>query len=244
MTPANEMLPAAVESALARFVTAAREVLGASLESVVLYGSAADGHLRATSDVNLLFVLRSFDPVRVDGLRQALREARAEFGAQVMFLLHSEIAEASEAFAVKFADLSRRRRVLWGVDLFANLHVSREARLRRVTQELLNQTLRLRAAYVSLGLREEQLVRTLADAAGPLRAAAVSLLELEGKPPAASPRAAAEHFAAGNAEWTQALARMSKAREQGTLEPGFAGSALIALIALCEHLRGVARGLA
>lgn len=241
---ANPALPPDVEQALSRFTDAARDALGPTLEAVVLYGSAAEGHLRATSDVNLILVLAAFEPARVDALRQALRVARAEFGAQVMFLLHAEIAESAEAFAVKFADLSRRRRVLWGKDVFADLHVSREARLRRVRQELLNQALRLRAEYATLSLREEQLVRALADAAGPLRAAAMTLRELEGKPAAASAREALESLALHEPTWVKALAKMSQAREHGTLEAGAAAPAFLSLLALCGHLRDLARAMA
>lgn len=237
-------LPADVEAALTRFVAAAREALGPELVAAVLYGSAAEGRLRSTSDVNLVFVLSRFSAEKVDGLRQALREARAELGAQVMFLLQTEVPEAAEAFAVRFADVARRHRVLFGEDPFAGLAVPREAQLRRVRQELLNQALRLRAAYANLSLREEQLVRALADAAGPLRAEAMTLRELSGLPRAETAKAALEAFAQGHAEWTQALARMSQAREQGTLTAGQAGPAFVSLLGLVDHLRAAAKALA
>lgn len=48
-------------------------------------------------------------------------------------------------------------------------------------QRLLNLTLRLREAYIARSLREEQLAAVIADAAGPLRACASTLLELEGR---------------------------------------------------------------
>jgi len=121
--------------------------------------------------VNLILVLRRFDHARADALREPLRTARAAFGATVMFLLAEEIGDAAEAFAVKFADVLRRRRVLHGTDPFAALSVSREAQLRRLRQVLLNQALRMRERYATVSLREEQLARALVDAAGPLRSA-------------------------------------------------------------------------
>jgi hypothetical protein len=60
--------------------------------------------------------------------------------------------------------------------------VPRAPEIFRLRQILLNLTLRLREAYVSRGQRAEQVVRVLADALGPLRAAASTLLELEGAP--------------------------------------------------------------
>jgi predicted nucleotidyltransferase len=51
------------------FVAAARDAFGDQLVSVVLYGSAAEGALRATSDVNVLVVLRASAHKRAHGGR-------------------------------------------------------------------------------------------------------------------------------------------------------------------------------
>src|SRR4051812_12577206 len=53
-------LPAHVASVLSDFAARARDVLADDLVSVVLFGSAAEGRLRPTSDVNLILVLRGF----------------------------------------------------------------------------------------------------------------------------------------------------------------------------------------
>jgi hypothetical protein len=72
-----------------------------------------------------------------------------------MFLLATEVPAAMEAFAAKFADVLRRRRVLFGDDPFAGRTIPRAAEIARLRQVLLNLILRLRAAYVSDGDREE-----------------------------------------------------------------------------------------
>ena len=59
-------LPGVVARALDDFVAAARDAFGDQLESVVLYGSGAEGALRATSDVNIVLVLRAFERERAD----------------------------------------------------------------------------------------------------------------------------------------------------------------------------------
>lgn len=237
-------LPGDVARALDDFVAAAREAFGDRLESVVLYGSAAEGALRATSDVNVILVLSAFERDRADRLREALAVAHAAVRLTAMFLLAEEVAGAAEAFAQKFDDVRRRHRVLWGRDPFAALAPSRAALVARLDQVLLNLTLRMRAAYVERSLREEQLVAVVADAAAPLRTAAASLLELEGRP-AASPKAARRGVAAAVAgplaEAT--LVRMSQARETGTLPPGVAGDTLLELITVARGLRARLRAL-
>ncbi len=174
-------LPAVVEKSLNSFIEAAKSAFGDDLMSVVIYGSAAEGRMRATSDVNILLVLKRFDTAEADALREPLRMASAAVEMHAMFLLESEVSLAMEAFAVKFADIVARHRVLYGSDPFANVDPPRDALVRRLKQVLLNLQLRLRERYILLSLREEQLALVIADAAGPLRASAASLLHLEGK---------------------------------------------------------------
>jgi len=227
-----------VASVVGDFVDAARAAFGDALHSVVLFGSAAEGRLRATSDVNLIVVLRAFAPEAADRLREPLRVGRAAVRLNAMFLLEDEIDAAARAFAAKFADVKKRRRVLFGSDPFSRLTIPRPAEIARLKQVLLNLVLRLRGFYVERGLREEQLARVAADAAGPLRVAAATLLELEGRP-AASPKAALETLAAdlGDASLREAVARLSEARESGRLAPGTAGPTVLGLADLASRLR-------
>lgn len=167
-------LPEPVQRALAEAVRAARQALGESLRAIVLFGSAAEGRLRATSDVNVVIVSTAFERPAVDGLRETLRLAEAAVRLRPMFLLADEVGPASAAFAAKFADVLRRRRVLWGEDPFAALEIPRAAQVARLRQVLLDLGLRLRAAYALRSQREEQLALVLAEAAGPLRASGQS----------------------------------------------------------------------
>ncbi len=235
LTPPD--LDAAVDRILDDLVASARRVAKSELRSIVLYGSAAEGAMRATSDVNLILVLSSFEPAELDLLREPYRIGQAAVRVRCMFLLEREVEAACLAFAEKFADVLRRRRVLYGSDPFANIVIPREVVMARLRQVLLNDLLRLREAYVSRSLREEQLVRVIADAAGPLRSAAATLLELEGDPPMEGKTALAhfaQSFAAGR--YDGVLARLSLARETRTLPPGVAGPSMLLLVELCERL--------
>lgn len=231
-------MPLPVERVLAELVEAAKGSFQDDLSSVVLFGSGAEGRLRATSDLNLLVVLKRFQPQRADQFREPLRLARVAAQAVAMFVLESELATAAEAFAVKFGDIARRSRVLFGDFPTALLAVSPEAKRERLRQVLLNLSLRLRQAYVVTSLREEQLATVIADTAGPLRAAAATLLELEGRP-VASPKESLETVAdlLDGAEWREMLGRISEARETRRLPPGVAGPVLLRIMALAEAMR-------
>ena len=231
-------IPTNVSSALNTFIAAAKKAFGDNLLSVVLYGSGAEGKLRPTSDVNLIVLLAAFERDHADQLREPLRLAEAAIKLRVMFLLRDELKPASQAFAVKFADITRRRLVLYGDDPFASLSVSREDAIFRLKQTLLNLTLRLRETYIARSLREEQLAAVIADTAGPLRSCAATLLELEGNA-VSSPKEALEQIAAtlaSEAKSSEDLQLITEARQRHTLPPGAAAPALFHLIDLAHAM--------
>lgn len=244
-TPASLALEPAVQSALDDFVESCQASFRGDLAAIVLFGSAAEGRLRATSDVNVVVVLKRFEKAGADRLRDPLRFAKAAIDLNPMFVLQEEIGAAMEAFTLKFADIAHRHRVLFGEDPFAGVTWPRDALIRRLKQVLLNMQIRARERYMMLSPREEQLIRHIADSAGPLRAAAVSLAELEGKPEAESPKASLEAFVAdlNDAELSAALHALSVARETQTLDAGTAAPVAMALMRLISLLRARVEGL-
>src|ERR1700741_4332168 len=235
LVEANQ-LPANVNSVLTEFINAAKEAFEDKLQSIVLYGSGAEGKLRPASDVNVIVVLNRFDQDSANQMREPLRLAEAAIKLRAMFLLEEEVQPATQAFAVKFADVLRRRRVLFGDDPFASISVSRDDSIFRLKQTLLNLILRLRESYISRGLREEQGAAAIADAAGPLRSCAATLLELEG---AGAPTAkdALQKVSASLPEAEQRneeLHLISEAREKQSLPPGVAAPTLFHLIELAR----------
>lgn len=230
-------LPDAVARTLTMFVAAAETHLGGNLRSIVLFGSAAENRLRATSDVNVVVVLTAFDRQQVDGLGETVAAANAAVRLNVMWLLESEIAAAVEAFSVKFADIVRRHRVLHGTDPFQGLTVPRHAAIARLRQVLLNLVLRLRASYAVDSRREERLTVLLAETAGPLRASAAEILELE-TGTRLPPREALEQIARdlpGDA-WPEVLDAVRRARQDSVLPAGTSASLLVKTIDLAYHL--------
>lgn len=212
------------------FVAAVRGAFGDDVLSVVLFGSAAEDRLRPSSDVNVLVLLRSFDPVKAATLGPQLQLFAAAVRLRVMFLLDAELEAAALAFPVKFADMTRRHRVLAGADPFTHLAIPRAATRARLEQVLLNLVLRLRARLVESGENEGLLLRSIAEAAGPLRVSAAELLELEGRG-APSPKEALQIVAG------KPLEELSKVRENGSLPPGAARTTLLGLIELAGTMR-------
>jgi predicted nucleotidyltransferase len=78
-------LPTQVRSTLEDFIATAVNVSGSNLRSAILFGSAAEGQLRPTSDVNLALVFGAVRLPELERLRTHLSFARAAIRLDVMF---------------------------------------------------------------------------------------------------------------------------------------------------------------
>jgi predicted nucleotidyltransferase len=229
-------LPAAARAWLAQSSQTLIESMGEDLDALVLFGSAAEGRMRASSDVNLLVVLHRFDSERIDQVGEVLQNAAAAVELHPMFLLSSELPLAAESFSVKFDDIAHRHVLLYGADPFEGLTIPRPLLVQRLQQVLFNLTLRLRTLYAVGRAHEESLAALIADTAAPLRRSAYAILELRGARPL-SPKAALESLAAELAgDWAEELESLSKARELH-LAPGTASKLILRLAELAESLR-------
>lgn len=177
-------LPPNVATLLSEFLKAAQAAYSSDLVSVVLYGSAAEGRMGPASDVNLLLVVRAHSAEAGAKLREPFLAAEAAIRLRAMFVLESELASVAELFGQKFADIRRRHRVIFGEDPISGIMIPRPAQVFRLRQVLMNLSLRLREGSIARSGRAPQAMRILADAMGPLRASAATLLELEGVRPA------------------------------------------------------------
>lgn len=226
------------DKTLADVIAETQLALGPNLISALVFGSAATGQLRATSDVNLMLVVKTFNPAEFTKLRESLRVARALVQLQVMFIQEDELPVAAHAFALKFSDILRRHKILYGANVLANIQICRNELLATIRQSLLNLRLRGREQYLLLGLREEQLVKVIADSAAPLRACAAGLRFLEGLPPLDGKQALEEFVAAlKQPELTAALQHLSTAREEGHLPPGQGAETFLQLLDIGQQLQ-------
>lgn len=228
-----------VQKVLESFVETLRRNRGSDLSLIVLYGSAAEGRLRRTSDINVIVVLRRFDRDTINPVREAVRTAYAAVRLTAMFLLEDEMASAVDAFAVKFADIMHRRKVLFGEDPFSKLRPHREAEKARLKQVLLNLTLRLRQNYVMHSLRDEQITKTLAETAGPLRACAATLVRLQGGP-TEPPKESLERWVTkhGGHNWDDIPSNLTRSRHERALSTDVSSATLIKIIEVLRAMQG------
>ena len=224
-----------LDAALSTLVTGLQQAFADDLVAVVLFGSAAEQRQRAVSDTNVAVVVKALAPVRSEAARGVISLAQLALRLRLLLLRSDEIEQAASAFAVKFSDIQRRRRVLYGSDPFASLTVPRRAAIAQLHQALLNLAFRLREQWFT-ARDDRQLAQAVAHMAGGLRACAAELLTLEGTS-VASPREALERIAGGP------IPALTAARSE-TLPPDQAGELHRRMLALTELMRTRAAGLA
>jgi hypothetical protein len=235
-------LPADVREWLSRISAALIRSFAADLRSLILFGSAAEGRMRASSDVNLLVVLNRLNVDRLNAVAELIQAGSAAVELHPMFMLFSEFPLAVEAFAVKFDDIAHRHVLLYGVDPFGNLVIPRAVLIGRIQQVLLNLALRARTSYAVNRNRETALAVAVAEAAAPLRRSAQAILEMRGSP-SASPKESLEVLAAELGGWAEDLQNLTRARQELQLPAGTAGALLLRLAALAEAMQAPAAAL-
>lgn len=173
-------LPAAVQEGQARLCGQLLEVLGKQLVAVVLYGGLAKGeYVPETSDVNVMIVLDEVTVSSLDKAAPIIQGGVRDFRLSAMLLSETDLRRSTEVFPVKFLDMQRHHRVLWGKDVFADLTIARDYVRLRCAQEITNLLLRLRQFYVQRAHRPELIESTLTRAISSFLTSLNTLVELK-----------------------------------------------------------------
>jgi predicted nucleotidyltransferase len=137
---------------LDELVTQLQAAYGDDLQSVVLYGSAAGGeHIPKRSDYNVLVIARSLSAAKLRAAA-AVGAAWAESGSPPpMTLTLEEWRASSDIFAMEYADILERHKVLYGEAPFGGVTVSRGDLRLQVEREAMGKLLQFRQGVLAAG---------------------------------------------------------------------------------------------
>ncbi len=137
---------------LDELVSQLRAAYGDALRSVVLFGSAAAGeHIPKRSDYNVLVIAHS---LHADTLRaaSAVGAAWAASGSPPpMTLTTDEWRASSDIFAMEYADILDRHKVLYGEPPFDGVSVERNDLRLQVEREAMGKLLQFRQGVLAAG---------------------------------------------------------------------------------------------
>ena len=162
-----------------------RAAYGADLRSVVLYGSAAAGeHIPKRSDYNVLVIV---DSLTLDQLRAAAAVARAwgEAGnPPPMTLTHDEWRGSADIFAMEYADILERHKILYGESPFDGIRVDAGDLRLQLEHEAMGKLLKLRQGVLAAGGDQRRLVELLAASLSTIMVIFRAVIRLHGGVPA------------------------------------------------------------
>jgi hypothetical protein len=173
-----------------------RRAYGPELRSVVLYGSAAAGeHIPKRSDYNVLVLV---DALSLDRLSAAASVARAwsEGGNPApMTLTVSEWQGSADIFAMEYADILERHKILYGDSPFDGIRVDpRDLRL-QLEHEAMGKLLRLRQGILASGGDSRLEAELLAASLSTIMVIFRSVARLQGETPSKDNLALAQSVA-------------------------------------------------
>ncbi|MDQ2889155.1 MAG: hypothetical protein M3R65_01200 [Gemmatimonadota bacterium] len=171
---------------LDELVTQLRSAYGTALRSVVLYGSAAAGggeHVPKKSDYNVLVIV---DDVPIGRLRELSAVARAWRDAgnhPPMTFTEREWRASNDIFAMEYADMLERNKVLYGPSPFDGITVQHDDLRRQVEREAMGVLLRLRGAVLLAGTGAAEQIKLMTGSLSTLMVVFRGILRLAGRTP-------------------------------------------------------------
>jgi predicted nucleotidyltransferase len=162
-----------------------RSAYGDDLVTVVLYGSAAAGeHIAKRSDYNVLVIVRS---LTLDRLRAEAAVARAWAAAgnpPPLTLTEEEWRRSADIFAMEYADILERHRVLAGTPPFAGVSVDRDHLRFQLEHEAMGTLVQFRQGILAAGGDGGALVELLERSLSTMMVVFRALARLHGETPA------------------------------------------------------------
>jgi predicted nucleotidyltransferase len=157
--------PSSVQEGLERFCHQLRAALGEKLISIILYGGVVKGeYVPQSSNVNVIVVLQEVALEVLDRAAPIILQAGRDFNLAPLLLSEDDLHRSTDVFPIKFLDIQRHHRVLWGPNVVAGLSIARDHLRWRCEQEIKNLMLRLRQFYLRRMHRSELIESTLTRA--------------------------------------------------------------------------------
>src|SRR5579872_2579215 len=130
---------------LKELVTKLEREFNTQLVSVVLYGSAAGtNHHAKFDDLNVFVVLKEITPRELGESEPILRWWREHKHAAPTMMTEEEAHNSADCFPIEFRDMKDRRKVLYGLDVVAEVEVDSKFYRAQIEHELRAKLFRLR----------------------------------------------------------------------------------------------------
>ena len=146
------------EDKIQEFVRRVREAAGENLESVILYGSAANGSYHAEfSDLNFFCLLRDTSYAALTLLAPFARWWDAQKQPAPLLMSRAELETTTDVFTIELIDMQQHHRVLFGEDVIAPLEIPMRLHRAQVEYELREKLILLRQRSLLATQKDQRL---------------------------------------------------------------------------------------
>jgi hypothetical protein len=138
------------EKQINEFISRLRAACGENLQSVILYGSAADGEFHPEfSNLNLLCVLRESSFAALTAMTSSIEWWTRQKHHAPLVLTRDEMERSTDVFSIEFLDMQQRHRVLFGDDLLSSLRIPMHLHRAQLEYELREKLILLRGRLLA-----------------------------------------------------------------------------------------------
>jgi hypothetical protein len=225
-----------------------RAAYGGDLRSVVLYGSAAAGeHIAKRSDYNVLVVVDSLSLEKL-GAAAAVARAWLEVGNPApMTLTTREWRGSADVFAMEYADIFERHKILHGESPFDGIRVDLGDLRLQLEHEAMSNLLRLRQAILAAGGEGRRQVELLEASLSTIMVIFRAVVRLHGAVPATDnvelSRTVAEYAGFDAAPFETVVRHVRSEQRIGAADAGkVLGGYLTGMEKLVDHLDRFGQG--
>ncbi len=152
------------EKQINELVERLKGLAGENLNCVALFGSAVSREFHAGfSDINVICLFRELTAPALARLVPLMRWwTKQDFPAPLLFT-RAELEKSADVFAIELFDIRQSHRLLYGEDVFSNLHVPMDLHRVQVEHNLRTKLLTLRQMYAQFADDDQRVRRLMLD---------------------------------------------------------------------------------
>ncbi|WP_448529149.1 hypothetical protein [Raineya sp.] len=157
-TPVQLSLPKDLQEKLQDFAQQIDVIARDNLLAIYLYGSVTHKVFEnPNAQINVLIVLKSAKVENIENISQAVSKARKSFNLEPTIITKEEVKTSADVFPIEFTDMKVKNSLIWGDDVFKNVHISMEDLRLACELEVKKRLFHLRSYFV-LNLKQPQLL--------------------------------------------------------------------------------------
>jgi len=177
-----DQLPEDVQKRFVPFLQKMVQTHGEKIQSVYIYGSATGkNYIPKVSDINSLFLFSEVDfPVLEESLKIISSGIEKKIAAP-LFLTKEHIESSLDVFPIEFLDIKENHVCLYGEGALSSLDINGEHIRLFCEQQIKGKLVRIRQAYLEIGLRKKGVEALLKESLAALIPIFRNLIRLKGQ---------------------------------------------------------------